>query len=62
MVQAPRFKNLTLRTVHEPFLSGSGCGEKYSKRPILRAMGYGIGHSPRTVSYTHLTLPTICSV
>eukprot|EP00969_Alexandrium_andersonii_P167007 7381117-Alexandrium_andersonii.AAC.1 len=22
----------------------------------------GRGHAPRTVSYTHLTLPTICSV
>ena len=30
--------------------------------PLEKGFGQTIGNSLRTVSYTHLTLPTICSV
>ena len=35
---------------------------KRLKREILRGRVKGTSERPRSVSYTHLTLPTICSV
>ena len=34
----------------------------YLFRPVLEWQRHPDGHDPNTVSYTHLTLPTICSV
>eukprot|EP00975_Prorocentrum_lima_P053486 11221352-Prorocentrum_lima.AAC.1 len=41
--------------------SGPGCWRRVAGTPCLGRAGH-VPRRTRTVSYTHLTLPTICSV
>eukprot|EP00975_Prorocentrum_lima_P061412 12873513-Prorocentrum_lima.AAC.1 len=41
-------------------LASAWANDKSQAFPVQKAISSGIGHD--TVSYTHLTLPTICSV
>eukprot|EP00969_Alexandrium_andersonii_P249260 11016568-Alexandrium_andersonii.AAC.1 len=49
---------------HSPIAPSDQEEEVPGVRPLLqdRAKGGGRPHRPAPVSYTHLTLPTICSV
>eukprot|EP00969_Alexandrium_andersonii_P059534 2621547-Alexandrium_andersonii.AAC.1 len=40
-------------------VSGGRCQQQMSSGPILQ---FAMSHTRTSVSYTHLTLPTICSV
>eukprot|EP01017_Pseudomicrothorax_dubius_P051011 TRINITY_DN9747_c0_g1_i1.p1 TRINITY_DN9747_c0_g1~~TRINITY_DN9747_c0_g1_i1.p1 ORF type:complete len:161 (+),score=35.82 TRINITY_DN9747_c0_g1_i1:122-604(+) len=43
-------------------LIASGLGSSYAVGRLLYTLGYSSKEGPKTVSYTHLTLPTIYSV
>eukprot|EP00969_Alexandrium_andersonii_P241804 10678094-Alexandrium_andersonii.AAC.1 len=46
---------------HSAWVFPRSCS-KTSQSPVLSSQAFQNGEAPSPVSYTHLTLPTICSV